>query len=442
MKHYIVIGAGISGLATAWFLKQRFGATVKITILEKEERSGGWIKTVQREGFLFDTGPRSCRTRGSGQATLQLLEALGLQDEIIPCSPEARHRYLFTQGHLKRLPSSLLGACLSPLTRRFLPLLWKERNIPPANLADETIASFMTRRFSKAFAEELFDPLTLGIYAGNSHALSFPSCFPEFANHEKHYGSLVRALWQQKREKNQKMNQFPIITLKGGMEILTRSLGHALKEHLVLNTPVLSISPSESGIVVKTSQKQLAADHVYVCTPAHAIPHFIPPLAEPLKQFSTATVAAVHLGWNKSVLTKRGFGYLVPTKENEPILGVIFDSSVFPQQNQHEKQTRLTVMLGGTVGVPVVEMSDDALIALSKKSLYKHLGLQQPPHVAFVSRAINAIPQYTLGHQSRVTALNEEIDSLFHSKVTLMGSSWNGVSVNDCIQESYERGRF
>lgn len=432
MKHYVVIGAGISGLATAWFLKQRFGNSAKITVLEKEGRVGGWIKTVQQGEFLFDTGPRSCRTRGSGRASLQLFAELGLQNEVIPCSSDARNRYLYTRGKLQKLPSSLLGALFSPLTRPFLPLLWKERNIPASDLEEETIAAWITRRFSRAFAEELFDPLTLGIYAGDIHSLSFPACFPEFSQAEKQHGSLIRSLWQ---GKSKKTHPAPIITLRKGMETLTTCLGLALKEQIQLETPVLAMSAEAN---VRTNRGELAADHVYLCTPAHAIPHFVPSLTDQLKTFSAATVACVHFGWDEPVLTKQGFGYLVPTKEKEPILGVIFDSSAFPEQNQHDRQTRLTVMLGGSTGIPVSEIDDDALIEVSKMALKKHLGITKIPAEILVSRASQAIPQYTMGHQKRVAALKHEIDRLFQGKVTLMGSAWQGVSVNDCIHEAHQ----
>lgn len=442
MKNYVIIGAGISGLSTAWFLKQRYGNTANITILEKENRSGGWIRTLHHEGFIFDTGPRSCRTQGAGQATLQLIEALGLQNQVIPCSPAARHRYLYTNERLKKLPSTLLGSLISPLTRPYLPLLWKERSIGLSSLEDESIASFISRRFSRECAETLFDPLTLGIYAGDINTLSFPSCFPSFAADEKTHGSLVKALWKQKQKPTyassfiQEMSKAPIITFKEGMETLTRSLQKALHWHLKLNNQVLEISPAGSQVAITTPNERILADHVYLTIPPSAICHLIRPLEEAFSSFKSATVAAVHLGWNERNLTKEGFGYLIPSKEKEPLLGVIFDSSAFPQQNRTAEQTRLTLMLGGTTGIPVASMTDESLIEIGKNALKKHLGIYQIPEVAIVSRAPCAIPQYTIGHAQRVADLKLKINSLFDARVTLLGSSWHGVSVNDCILEA------
>ena len=80
IKNIVVLGAGISGLSLAWKLKQKFPEDCKITILEKSHRPGGWIRSIEQDGFLFEQGPRSCRPKGAGLATLKLIEELGLRD--------------------------------------------------------------------------------------------------------------------------------------------------------------------------------------------------------------------------------------------------------------------------------------------------------------------------------------------------------------------------
>ena len=52
----VVVGAGITGLATAYFL-QREGA--RVTVIEKSGRPGGVIRSVRMDGFLFEHGPSS-----------------------------------------------------------------------------------------------------------------------------------------------------------------------------------------------------------------------------------------------------------------------------------------------------------------------------------------------------------------------------------------------
>src|SRR5262245_23718577 len=108
MKRIIILGAGISGLSLGWFLKRRFGSRIKLQIFEKSSRAGGWIQTVREKGFLFEQGPRSLRSHGSGLETLMLLEQLGMENEVIAANQASRNRYLWINKKLHRLPNGLI----------------------------------------------------------------------------------------------------------------------------------------------------------------------------------------------------------------------------------------------------------------------------------------------------------------------------------------------
>jgi oxygen-dependent protoporphyrinogen oxidase len=443
-RRVVIVGAGISGLALGWFLKSSHGDTIDVTILEESDRTGGWVRSAQHEGFLFDMGPRSCRTRGAGIHTLALVEALGMQDETIACGPEAKHRYLYINNRLQKLPSSLLEACFSPIILQFLPTLCREWSIAP-HTQEETIASFISRRFDKSFLDTFFDPLTLGIYAGDTHNLSMEACFPEMVQWERNYGGVLKGMLRHKNNTEaapsafiKKMRESSIITFKQGMESLTKSLTKHLKGAIHLQCPAKKITYTNPDIVVTTNQGDFIADTLFLAIPPHAIAKVIPEISGDLQSFHAASVGSVHLGWNNKVLTKKGFGYLIPTKEQENLLGVIFDSSAFPQQNKHPKQTRLTAMLGGPTGIDIATCSDDDLKEITVRSLRKHLGILKSPDVLMVSRAHLSIPQYTLGHNTRVKSLKATLAQKFAGRVTVLGSSWHGVALNDCIREAYE----
>src|ERR1700733_4667132 len=116
MKRYIILGAGISGLSLAWFLKRRFENRANIIILEKEDRAGGWIQTVQQDGFVFEQGPRGCRPKGiTGTETLRLIEELGLQKEVVFANPAAHLRYLLIRKKLRALPLGVFSFLTFPL---------------------------------------------------------------------------------------------------------------------------------------------------------------------------------------------------------------------------------------------------------------------------------------------------------------------------------------
>lgn len=52
----IILGAGLSGISTAYFLQQHEDCE-SITILEKEERPGGLCRSIRKDGYIYDIGP-------------------------------------------------------------------------------------------------------------------------------------------------------------------------------------------------------------------------------------------------------------------------------------------------------------------------------------------------------------------------------------------------
>ena len=252
----IIIGAGISGLALGWFLKKRFGDNQELTILEASERSGGWIRTHHEQGFLFEEGPRSCRSKGAGLVTLQLIEELGLCEEVISASPQAKKRYICMDGKLQSLPNSLFSFLRSPLMKGVLPALLKEWKIPPSDLEDESIGSFITRRLGKKIADTFMDPLVSGIYAGDIHQLSMRACFPDLHRLEKEHGSLIKGMFRKRKAEDgqspfvQKQRLSSIFSFRNGMETLVSALDARLKSHIQLSCAVKTIHIGDKAILV------------------------------------------------------------------------------------------------------------------------------------------------------------------------------------------------
>lgn len=438
-KHVLIIGAGITGLAHAWALKRRHGDDVKVTIVEASDRVGGWIQTVEKDGFLFEQGPRSCRTRGAGAATLQLIEELGLQEQVIVADPAASFRYLYTQGSLQRLPSSLLEFLCSPLTRGLIPLLLKEWLIPKSTLPDESVYAFFARRLSPKAVETFVDPLISGIFAGDPQQLSMAACFPALYRREQEYGSLTRGMLFGKRTKPietpfvKSVSRSPIFSLKGGMETLVNELARQLDGDIRLSTPVVSLQSEQDGMAVLLANgEKIFADQVVSTVSFPVLGKLMPKLAPLCQSLPYANVGVVSLGFYHPVLKQKGFGYLIPSKEKEEILGCVWDSCVFPQQNQSQEETRLTVMLGGIRRPELGLLSDSEMLSKAKTALSQHLGIDAAPDAVAIKRTRDAIPQYPIGHRATVTALRTQVSQLYPA-LTLMGSSFDGPAVNDCV---------
>lgn len=446
MSHRIVIlGAGISGLATAWYLKQALGSDASIQVIEKSGRAGGWIQSLRTEGFLFEQGPRSCRSKGFGYETLALIENLGLHGQVILPPRDSSYRYLYQQETLKRLPKHLWEIPFNSLTSGWLRAFWNDWQMPRRNVEDESIHSFFSRRLGSIWADRLIDPFVLGIYAGDCRRLSLKSCFPVFEEWEQTQGSLLRGAWSYKTPHHyssafiEEVRRFPLFSFKEGMEALPRALAHELKNCLMFGSGVNRLEKSASGITVHLENGgSIFADHLISTLPSYALASILPASPEIAKELETlpyATVGIVNMGFDESVLPQKGFGYLVPTSKGDIVLGCVWDSCLFPQQNERKNQTRLTFMLGGSHHPEIEHMSDGALAEHGLRALREQMGIHKHPKAIQVNKARRAIPQFEVGHTLWKTELQKKLQQ-FSPRLMQSGSAWSGVSINDCISQA------
>jgi len=391
MEKIVIVGGGISGLAARYRLSRQL-PEAEIILYEKSGRLGGCIESSQ-DPYFFERGPRTIKASRSG-ALLQLIEELDLQSEIIYSSKNARKRYLWVDQKLRPLSSFI---------PKLIPALLREWRRPYPWAGDESIASFVERRLGKFAAETLFDPLTLGIFAGDIHHLSISACFPELKAMEQGYGSLTRAFFKRKKEKKTK----GLLTLKGGLQTLIDRL----------------VEKGRGAIHVNTPLKELPKERTILAVPSSVVPSFFKGDAVVETFFESVPsvpLTVVNIAFKEKGLTPKGFGYLVPSKENETILGVVFDSSIFPSQDQ-EGETRLTVMLrnGGI---------EEALSALKR-----HLRIESFPSAVHVKTYPHAVPQYGVGHLERVNGFKAHLKE-HYPHVTCIGNYLEGVSLNSCIK--------
>lgn len=451
-RHIVILGAGISGLSCAWFLKKKWGSEVSLTILERSACVGGWIQTVEQDGFLFEQGPHSCRPQGQGMHTLQLIEELGLQKHVIPGDPSARMRYLYTQQKLHRLPSHLFSFLLSPFAKEILSALWHDWRTPKQERADETIYDFIARRLSPKLADQFVDPLVSGIYAGDIRKLSIKACFPLLYELEQEHGSLIKGLLKRKKTSvstnlfSRSLQKLPVFSFKKGMSTLIHALESQLEGSIRLNCAPQALHVQREGVtLVLPNQEIMHADHLIVAVPARALGGLLESydsdLARQLCSIPHASVMVVNLGYSLPVLKQKGFGYLIPSHENEPVLGCIWHSSVFPQQNRDPKETRLTVMLGGTHHPEIESLTEQEGLSLALESVNKQLNISIFPDAVRIKLAKQAIPQYEVGYQDFLSRLRSKI-AAFSSHLTVIGHAFDGVSLNDCIAHAKKTAFF
>lgn len=397
-----ILGAGISGLSAAYFLQKKWGSKVELSLFEASGRAGGWIRSVEKDGFLFELGPHSLRVHENDDAFI-LIKELELENQILYANSHAKSRYLFLNGHLQKVPNWRTWLSL-------YPLLCKELFVKRSS-QEETVAAFFSRRFSSRIVDSFIDPLMKGIYGGDPHLLSMKSCLPQLLELEQAHGSILRGLILQ-RKKTQK-----IITLKNGLESLIQSLAGKLKNSIHFSTPVHDCTFREGKAYVNDQP----FDFVISALPG----------TQTCKLFGTASFqfasfAIVNLGFKQLQFPVNGFGYLVPSKENQSILGAIFDSVIFPKQYG----ARITVMMGGWKQEGFLDLGENKILEIAIKNLEKHLKISLIPNTYLVTKLHQAVPQYFLGHSKAIDSL---VAAFTPHPISFIGNSLNGVSVVDCI---------
>ncbi|EMI52366.1 protoporphyrinogen oxidase, partial [Rhodopirellula sallentina] len=191
-RRVAIIGGGISGLAAAHQLVQS-DPSLDVHLYEAGPRLGGVIQTVRKDGFLIEGAADNFIT--SIPSGIKLCEDLGLADDLIKTNPNGRGADVLTQGKLEPIPSGFMVMAPSRiwpiLSTRILSPWGKLRSglelfIPKRKGADdESLKSFVCRRFGKELFDRLVQPLVGGIYTADPNRLSVAATMPRFLQMER-----------------------------------------------------------------------------------------------------------------------------------------------------------------------------------------------------------------------------------------------------------------
>jgi oxygen-dependent protoporphyrinogen oxidase len=447
-KSVIVVGAGISGLSTAYFL-DRAGSDV--TLLELEAVSGGTMQTVREDGWLVETGPTS--SLETTPLLREMVKELGIGDEWVYADASADKRYILRGGKLHPLPMTPLAFLVSGLWggRAKLRLLG-EPTVGRAP-AEESIAQFVTRRLGKEFLDYAIDPFVSGVYAGDPARLSVRAAFPKLYALEEKYGGLMKGMILGAGERRQRAEKAKdkarMFSFRGGMQTFPRAIARRLGAKIRYGCDVVAVERGADGrfrILLGRGGGGIPAesDVVVLAVPAYAaellIRHFSPAASDALRRISYPPVAEVFLGYRAEDMGRAldGFGYLVPAKEGRSILGTIWSSSLFPGRAP-EGRVALTTFVGGSRQPQIARKNEEDLIRLVTSELRALMNVRGDPVYARVSRWERAIPQYNLGHQELMTTvdgLETDMPGLF-----FCSNFRGGIAVGDCVMNGEKTAR-
>jgi oxygen-dependent protoporphyrinogen oxidase len=461
----VVIGAGISGLACAFRLRQ---LGIQAVLLEASGRAGGMVSTVRRNGFVFEAGPQCPRFPA---AVWNLVRELNLEREFVAGDPKAK-RYILRDGRLHLAPFSPAGLLATRLVgpqSKYRLLSEALRNSHPPS-EEESLAEFVERKFGAEVLDYLADPFISTVFFGDAHKMGMESAFPALVEWERSRGSVVRgalSAYKSKRDAG-KSSHLPsqrdsnakhrglyvtdalpsLGSFRGGMATLAEKLAEKLGEDVHFGAQVESIvatragnSASEAAWQIRASGGQeFSAEAVVLAVPAYAAASLLqqnaPNLSRLLAAIEYAPMGIVSSAYDRKQVRHalNGFGFMVPRREGLHTVCTFWNSSLFPA---HAPQgTVLMTSFVRGAGGGLMSAPYDVFAETVEAENAKVLEISGAPIERTLWRYPRALPQYNVGHAHRVSEIREALNEL--PGLGLAGNYLLGRSIGDCAESGFQ----
>lgn len=471
-KRILVLGGGITGLTTAYYLQKQLkkqDSPYSVTVLEQSNHWGGKINTERVDGFVIERGPDSFL--GRKQAIIDLSLELGLEGEFVGTNPAARKNFIFHDKKLHLMPPGLIlgvptqmgpfvqTGLISPLgkLRAAMDLFIPAKK----DQSDESLGAFLQRRLGRAVAENIAEPLLSGIYAGDTSVLSLKATFPQFMQIEQKYGSLIKGMMLSRKPGATPgtgaapSSKVPDIAKKSmflsyrkGLLTLVERLVHVLTElgvELQLNQTVQKVVRDKDQYHVQTARgKQWTADALVFATPAYVTRQLLEDVkgAEKLADIPYVSVANVALAFDKKTINHPldASGFVIPRNEGRKITACTWTSSKWLHTSPEDK-VLLRCYVGHSRNQSMVEHSDEELLADVLGEVKDIMGITAKPNFYRVTRWRKAMPQYLVGHLDRL----QQIRALLEKErpgIYIAGAGFQGVGIPDCIQQGKDTAKI
>ena len=447
----VIVGGGVSGLATAHYIHGRLGDQVRLTVVESGPKPGGKVATEEFAGHPVDTGPDALLVRIPAMAAL--LEDLGLGNQIV--APSALGAHIWSRGRLRRIPTGTMFG----VPDRLIPLL-KSRLLSPLGIAragldlvlprrahaadDPSIADLVAPRLGPQVFDRLVEPLLGGVHAGRAAELSARSTVPEIAALARKNRSLYLGLLRLRLHAPPKKGGPVLITLAGGLGLLVDALVARLGDtDLLLDSTVRRVTRDGDAYRVDLADgHSILADAVVMATPAFASAQILadlaPDVATVLAETPYVDVATIWLSYPRSAMGRPldGTGFLVPPEEGKFLVGCTWSSAKWPHlaNNGSDGPVLIRCMVGRRGDTRWLTMDDETLVRRSHEELVEAMGLTSGPVDQSIQRWPQAMPQYLVGHAGRLDTLKAQLSHL--PGLYLTGAAYRGVGIASCVADA------
>jgi oxygen-dependent protoporphyrinogen oxidase len=447
MPRVVIIGGGISGLSTAYYLAK---GNASATIIESSPRLGGVIRTEKIDGCTIEAGPDSFLA--IKPAAMDLIAELGLRDDVIGSNDHLRITYVRKGGKLVPLPDGLMmmvpTRILPLLTTGLLSLGTKIRmgmellRAPKMKAGDESVADFVREHYGQEAVDYLAEPLLSGIYGGDPRELSVTAVLPRFVELATKYGSLTRGVLAARAlapKLQTPQSPAPLFrTLKGGLGQLVEAVEVSIRGKVtVRQARAETVERTANGFRVRLDGEWLEADRVVVACEAHSGAGLLAPvdarLAELMGKVAYSSSMTVAVGFDAADFAKlpSGFGFLVPKKERRRLVACTWVGTKFPYRVPEGKVVA-RCFLGGMEDAGVLGESDEAVAAAVTAELREIAGVTAPPRFTRIARWPRSMAQYTVGHPARQAELEARLAQI--PGLYVAGNAYQGIGIPDCIR--------
>ncbi|MEV3991518.1 protoporphyrinogen oxidase [Streptomyces sp. NPDC049837] len=437
--HVVVIGGGIAGLAAAHRL---ITAGRRVTLLEATTRLGGKLQAGEIEGAPVDLGAESMLARRP--EAIDLARAVGLGDRLQP--PATASAAVWTRNALRPMPkghvmgvpadAAALGDLLSD---EGLRRIGQDRELPPADLGEDiAVGRYVADRMGREVVDRLVEPLLGGVYAGDAYRISMRAAVPTLFDAARTHGTLTEAVRALQRGAQAQTGP-AFMGIEGGIGTLPGAVADAITARggeIRTDTPVHALTRAAAGgWDVRTGERVLHADAVVVATPAWSAAELLaaesPAAAAELAAVEYASMALVTLAFRRTDVAgvlPAGSGFLVPPVDGRTIKASTFSSQKWKWTDEGSKDLVLLRTSVGRYGEEEHLHREDAdLVSVSLKDLSHATGLAARPVATEVTRWIGGLPQYPVGHLSRVARIRDAVAKL--PALRVCGAVYDGVGI-------------
>ena len=450
-----IIGGGISGLSTAWYLEKSAredDMDLSIVLVERGDSLGGKVRTMEEDGFIVEAGPDGILIRKPW--AFQLANEVGLSEEVV--YTQSSGASLLVGDRLHSIPRGLMGPTPSGLSaiwsasflsfggklRASLEPLVKRRN----GGERESLGHFLRRRVGAELTDTLLESLTAGIYGGNSYDMSLDALFPMLEQWERRYGSLSRGMREAKKSaRGRKQPPSSFFSLRNGAHRLVWAVaerlrrteivrGHAATSveriHAPFETPLHRIALDDGRVL--ESDVLILANSAWDA--ANLVRSFAPGLARRLERTRGSATGSVYLAFRRDSVSHPldGTGFLAPRSNAGLVTGCTWMSSKWPERSPGN-YVLLRAFLGGAGNDAFLNYDDSELVETATETLRPILGIRGAPERSWVHRWAEGMPQYKVDHTDWIQALDRELAAF--PELFLCGSSYGGIGVPDCVRQ-------